>query len=115
MKKKAAGGAPLERGVRRHTPGPWYMQGEKVWGNMVLDEATNTLLATRKVADFALHRSSKHGQFHDWGGGWDEMEANAKLVSFAPEMLSALRKIASGHDADSVSTARELLARIDDA
>ena len=58
--------------TNKHTPGPWKAEG---WENLVVNCAegyTLTLAAGRK------------------GAGLEELQANARLIASAPELLAAL-------------------------
>ena len=72
-----------------HTPAPWFSRDRKIWGDMVLEDSTNRLRLTRKIADFATHTFSKHGKEHKNGGSWKEADANARICATAPALLHA--------------------------
>jgi hypothetical protein len=56
----------------QHTPGPWKAQG---WNDLVVNSANgDTILACPGSSS----------------GGIDEMQANARLIAAAPELLTAL-------------------------
>jgi hypothetical protein len=75
-----------------HTPGPWYAQGNQVWGDQALNESTNTICRTRKIADFVGHKFTKYGEEQrDWGAS--ELRANVHLCAAAPNMLTVLQEL----------------------
>ncbi len=58
----------------KHTPGPWHAGG---FGNTIIYAADGWAVADVKV-------------YHDRHNGYEEMQANASLISAAPELLDAL-------------------------
>ena len=72
-----------ERRSVRHTPGPWILaeESERVTGTRVcIHDVT-----CRRIADVI-----------PWRGPGTEVEANARLIAAAPDLLSALKRAAPG-------------------
>lgn len=65
----------------KHTPGPWYVSGDKILATRTKDGCESTLQWANVVGKIG-------GVPY---GPPDEDKANAQLIGAAPEMLAALR------------------------
>lgn len=103
----------------KHTPGPWRVEESTtlIWGRCDPDDKTTYGMGI-PVAEVRLGSTR-------WNGptiGWNEAEANARLIAAAPEMLEALAKMVCEYDAwsgfnddgfedETISEARAALAK----
>jgi hypothetical protein len=77
----------------KHTPGPW----KAIRALIVMDVAERPVIA----------------QMCDPAGSYHEMQANARLIAAAPDMLEALTKIiAATEDGDEMGAVEMALAAI---
>ena len=67
--------------MSKHAPGPWRLS---VTDDTLVRSVDNGLVAVA------------HG---DYGCDWEVMEANARLISSAPDMLEALQELVAEWDA----------------
>lgn len=77
-----------------HTPGPWQVNASsdhRSWGYVRREDDERKVIAIAQV--FRRH-------------GWDEYQANARLIAAAPEMLTALQAIAGMTVEDSTDHAQ---------
>ena len=71
--------------MSKHTPGPWRVWSEKD------DDGRITVLEVCETQD-----RGRHSHFASVAKHWPEAEANARLISAAPDLLAAL--IACEHE-----------------
>ncbi len=74
-----------------HTPGPWRVQN----GYLTIYALTHGDHGTTRAIAKAVHSDHEHGP----AVSFDEAEANARLISAAPDLLEAARKARSAIDA----------------
>jgi hypothetical protein len=74
-----------------HTPGPWLLQERTVYA---LDESEKSnRFSCRVQGGFQVRRVVEHGE----RTSDVELDANARLIAAAPELLEALEAISEGH------------------
>ena len=69
--------------MNKHTPGPWFYDTGKTEA-LIVEEDGATVAEIRTTYQTTAHRS---------------LEANARLMAAAPDLLAALKKIMLEHDA----------------
>jgi len=90
--------------MSKHTPGPWKMQGDRCWvsgqgGNVRYNLWCGSVYPVREryIGEIVSIQSCDHID----GISRDEAEANARLISSAPEMLESLESLISLNDGHS--------------
>lgn len=68
--------------MNKHTPGPWEAEEDEVFDKVSYQITSGH----RLIAELFM-----------CSGGWDEYEANARLIAATPEMLEALGRIEALH------------------
>ena len=77
---------PLRRcrvSAHKHTPGPWRYEGAEVWATAPI-RFNLTIAGTPMIATLCKHEDAE--------GGFP-VEANARLIAAAPELLEALSSL----------------------
>lgn len=90
-----------------HTPGPWVVVEDK-WSGLTIESGNARDMAERPVRYMLAENigGKRHGKDFD---DYSEVEANARLIAAAPDMLAALQALDNlqrgGHPHESVITA----------
>jgi hypothetical protein len=71
----------------KHTPGPWHSEPDGM-GDITIASSRDPLAIAAVV----------NGSFMAMGGHAEEFEANARLITAAPDMLAALQALAAKFD-----------------
>ncbi|MFG1417212.1 hypothetical protein V5F38_05285 [Xanthobacter sp. V0B-10] len=78
----------------KHTQGPWYAVG----GMVEIDNDYIQDICSVDPATFFQDSILRKKR------SWEEIEANARLIAAAPEMLALLRAIVANHGKEAVQT-----------
>jgi len=79
-----------------HTPGPWTKSGCTVYAGQMAIAAT--YCEGNRFLHGVDHDETVPDSMETHGQGWDEAGANARLISFAPDLLASLEAIAKQAD-----------------
>lgn len=75
--------------ANKHTPGPWRYEGAEVWATAPM-RFNLTTAGTPMIATLCRHEDAE--------GGFP-VEANARLIAAAPELLEALTGLVAAYEA----------------
>jgi len=64
--------------MSKHTPGPWKINGVALPGRYQIDDAANKPVAVTDAR-------------YDLNTGYEQADANSRLIAAAPDMLEALK------------------------
>lgn len=76
------GAVAVDRGVMQHTPGPWHWEADPVKGDPY---------GRVRYQVTALGKTVTRVYYSSFEGGPTNAEADAKLISAAPDLLDAMR------------------------
>ncbi|WP_213881255.1 hypothetical protein [Pseudomonas sp. dw_358] len=74
----------------KHTPGPWVVEVD-TWGTTSVKSANEEDLQEWPIEYFLAEKIGGHIYGEDFGD-FSEVQANAKLIAAAPDLLAALKQ-----------------------